>query len=165
MNLANAVARKLAQRSSRRQFFKLLGAGSLGTGLFLTRTDVTLGRGDGMRGLRRWPVQPMRRDRPDLHERGLPVQDLRRGRRLRASVPDLRRVVLLPDLRPHRLPDPLLGVQLPAGVREPELPLLRAAADAVRAATALGRPALHVPAAGRAASVPDLVAQVSRMKP
>ena len=42
MDLA-AVAQKLARRSSRRQFFKLLGAGSLGTGLFLTGTDVSLG--------------------------------------------------------------------------------------------------------------------------
>src|SRR5262245_7801167 len=43
MNLTGVVARKLAQRSSRRQFFKLLGAGSLGTGLFLTGTGVSLG--------------------------------------------------------------------------------------------------------------------------
>jgi len=43
MDLANKAAQALAGRSSRRQFFKLLGAGSLGAGLFLTGTDVSLG--------------------------------------------------------------------------------------------------------------------------
>ena len=43
MDLANIAARSLARRSSRRQFFKFLGAGTLGTGLFLTRTGVSLG--------------------------------------------------------------------------------------------------------------------------
>ena len=43
MDLANLAARSLARRSSRRQFFKFLGAGTLGTGLFLTRTGVSLG--------------------------------------------------------------------------------------------------------------------------
>jgi hypothetical protein len=41
--LAGAAARKLAGRSSRRQFFKFLSAGSLGAGLFLTRTNVSVG--------------------------------------------------------------------------------------------------------------------------
>src|SRR5262245_62001220 len=43
MDLTSAAARRLANRSSRRQFFKWLGAGSLGAGLFLTRTGVSLG--------------------------------------------------------------------------------------------------------------------------
>ena len=43
MDIATHAARALARKSSRRQFFKLLGAGSLGTGLFLTRTGVALG--------------------------------------------------------------------------------------------------------------------------
>jgi hypothetical protein len=43
MDLAGKTATALARRSSRRQFFKFLGAGSLGAGLFLARTDVTLG--------------------------------------------------------------------------------------------------------------------------
>jgi hypothetical protein len=66
-------------------------------------------------------------------------------------------MVLLPDERPHRLPDPLLGVQLPAGLREPQLSLLRAAADAVQPAAAFGRPAVHVSAVGRADPEPDLI--------
>ena len=41
--IVNAASRALARKSSRRQFFKFLGAGSLGAGLFLTGTDVTLG--------------------------------------------------------------------------------------------------------------------------
>jgi hypothetical protein len=41
MDLASAAAQRLARRSSRRQFFKFLGAGSLGAGLWLTRTDVS----------------------------------------------------------------------------------------------------------------------------
>ena len=123
-------------------------------------------RGLGLRRLRRRALQPMRRDRPDLHECRLPVQDLRRRRRLRAPVPDLGRVVLLPDLGPHRLPDSLLGVQLSSGLPEPQLPLLRATTYAVQSPAALGRPAVHVSAARRAAPEPDLVAaQDSRMKP
>jgi hypothetical protein len=38
-----ATARVLAQRSSRRQFFKFMSAASVGTGLFLTRSGVSLG--------------------------------------------------------------------------------------------------------------------------
>jgi hypothetical protein len=105
--------------------------------------------------LRRRAVQPLRRDRADLHLSRVPVQDVRRGRGLRATVPDLGRVVLLPDKRSHRVPDPLLGVQLPTGLPEPELPLLRAAADAVQPAAVLGRPAVHVP--GERPSGPELL--------
>ena len=47
MDIVSQAAQKLARRSSRRQFFKLLGAGSLGAGLFLTRTDVSLGAATG----------------------------------------------------------------------------------------------------------------------
>ena len=43
MDLTSAAARKLAGKSSRRQFFKFLGVGSLGAGLFLTGTKVSLG--------------------------------------------------------------------------------------------------------------------------
>ena len=59
MDIASHAARKLARRSSRRQFFKLLGAGSLGAGLFLTRTDVSLGAITRLRRLRRRAVQPV----------------------------------------------------------------------------------------------------------
>ena len=58
MNFTGAVARKLARRSSRRQFFKLLGAGSLGTGLFLTGTDVSLGAISGCVGCGGGPCNP-----------------------------------------------------------------------------------------------------------
>ncbi|HEV8603032.1 MAG TPA: hypothetical protein VGQ68_06500 [Gaiellaceae bacterium] len=47
MDVTAKAARTLARRSSRRQFFKLLGAGSLGTGLWLTRTGVSLGAAVG----------------------------------------------------------------------------------------------------------------------
>ena len=43
MDAAGKAAHMLARRSSRRQFFKFLGAGSLGAGLWLTRTNVSLG--------------------------------------------------------------------------------------------------------------------------
>ena len=43
MDLTTRAAQSLAGKSSRRQFFKFLGAGSLGAGLFLTGADVTLG--------------------------------------------------------------------------------------------------------------------------
>jgi hypothetical protein len=58
MDFTGAVARKLAQRSSRRQFFKLLGAGSLGTGLFLTGTEVSLGAIEGCVGCGGGPCNP-----------------------------------------------------------------------------------------------------------
>jgi hypothetical protein len=41
MDIAGKASTALARRSSRRQFFKFLGAGSLGAGLFLTRTGAT----------------------------------------------------------------------------------------------------------------------------
>lgn len=47
MDLSGKAAHALARRSSRRQFFKFLAAGSLGTGLFLTRTNVSLGSVSG----------------------------------------------------------------------------------------------------------------------
>jgi hypothetical protein len=43
MDISSKVAESLARRSSRRQFFKFLGAGSLGVGLMLSRTEATLG--------------------------------------------------------------------------------------------------------------------------
>ena len=60
MDISTKIAESLARRSSRRQFIKLLGAGSLGTGLFLTGTDVSLGAIDGLRRLRRRAVQSLR---------------------------------------------------------------------------------------------------------
>src|SRR5919108_344878 len=47
MDLAGTAARGLARRSSRRQFFKFLGMSSLGAGLWLTRTGVSLGSATG----------------------------------------------------------------------------------------------------------------------
>jgi hypothetical protein len=43
MDLTGALTRAMAGKSDRRQLFKLLGAGALGTGLFFTRTGVSLG--------------------------------------------------------------------------------------------------------------------------
>ena len=47
MDLSGKAAQALARKSSRRQLFKFLAAGSLGTGLFLTRTGVSVGSVDG----------------------------------------------------------------------------------------------------------------------
>jgi len=58
MDLANVAAKRLAQRSSRRQFFKFLGAGSLGAGLFLTRTGVSVGSISGCVGCGGGPCNP-----------------------------------------------------------------------------------------------------------
>jgi hypothetical protein len=58
MDLASAAAQRLARRSSRRQFFKFLGAGSLGAGLWLTRTDVSLGAVTGCVGCGGGPCNP-----------------------------------------------------------------------------------------------------------
>ena len=114
MDIATHAARKLARRSSRRQFFKLLGAGSLGAGLFLTRTDVSLGAITGCVGCGG-------------------------RRRLSRRLQHGRRVGLLPHERgARRLSLPLLGVQLPGRVREPVVPLLHGPADAVPAGPTLG---------------------------
>ena len=58
MDLASAAAQRLARRSSRRQFFKFMAAGSLGAGLWLTRTDVTLGSVSGCVGCGGGPCNP-----------------------------------------------------------------------------------------------------------
>src|SRR5213076_656734 len=58
MDVAGKASQALARRSSRRQFFKLLGAGSLGVGLFLTRSDVSLGAVSGCVGCGGGPCNP-----------------------------------------------------------------------------------------------------------
>jgi hypothetical protein len=58
MDLTAAAARKLAGRSSRRQFFRFLGVGSLGAGLFLTGTKVSLGAIQGCVGCGGGPCNP-----------------------------------------------------------------------------------------------------------
>ena len=58
MDVAGKAAHMLAGRSSRRQFFKFMGAGSLGVGLWLTRTDVSLGAVSGCVGCGGGPCNP-----------------------------------------------------------------------------------------------------------
>jgi hypothetical protein len=58
VDVATKTAGLLARRSSRRQFFKFLGASSLGAGLYLTRTDVTLGSVAGCVGCGGGPCNP-----------------------------------------------------------------------------------------------------------
>ena len=58
MDISTKIAESLARRSSRRQFFKFLGAGSLGAGLFLTGTDVSLGATTGCVGCGGGPCNP-----------------------------------------------------------------------------------------------------------
>ena len=58
MDVAGKAAHVLARRSSRRQFVKFMGAGSLGVGLWLTRTDVSLGAVSGCVGCGGGPCNP-----------------------------------------------------------------------------------------------------------
>jgi hypothetical protein len=58
MDISTKIAESFARRSSRRQFFKFLGAGSLGAGLFLTGTDVSLGATTGCVGCGGGPCNP-----------------------------------------------------------------------------------------------------------
>jgi hypothetical protein len=58
VEISGTAALVLARRSSRRQFFKLLSAGALGTGLWLTRTDVSLGAASGCAGCGGGPCNP-----------------------------------------------------------------------------------------------------------
>src|SRR4249919_937934 len=70
MDLTAAAARRLAGKSSRRQFFKFLGVGSLGTGLFLTRTGVSLGSTQGCIGCGSGPCNPCGSPRPTCESIG-----------------------------------------------------------------------------------------------
>ena len=56
--LTGAATRVLARKSSRRNFFKFMGATSLGAGLFLTRTEVSLGSVSGCIGCGGGPCSP-----------------------------------------------------------------------------------------------------------
>src|SRR6476661_5749141 len=58
MDLTSAAARRLAAKSSRRQLFKFIGVGSLGAGLFLTGTKVSLGAIQGCVGCGGGPCNP-----------------------------------------------------------------------------------------------------------
>ena len=58
MDVTGKAAHALARRSSRRQFFKFLGAGSLGAGLWLTGADVSLGAVSGCVGCGGGPCNP-----------------------------------------------------------------------------------------------------------
>ena len=56
--VAAKISQSLARRSSRRQFFKFMGASSLGAGLFLSGTDVSLGAVSGCVGCGGGPCNP-----------------------------------------------------------------------------------------------------------
>jgi hypothetical protein len=58
VDLTGKTANALARRSSRRQFFKFLTAGSLGASLWLTGTDVSLGAVTGCVGCGGGPCNP-----------------------------------------------------------------------------------------------------------
>ena len=95
MDLTGIAARSLARRSSRRQFFKLLGAGSLGAGLFLTRTGVSLGAVESCVGCGGGPCNPAGLRLALCEQHRLRLQDVPAGRRLPGWLHHLRRVVLL----------------------------------------------------------------------
>ena len=82
MDISTKIAESLARRSSRRQFFKFLGAGSLGAGLFLTGTDVSLGAITAASAAAAGrAIRAARLHRPATNI-GRAVQALRPGRRL-----------------------------------------------------------------------------------
>lgn len=79
MDIVSQAAQKLARRSSRRQFFKLLGAGSLGAGLFLTGTDVSLGAINGCVGCGGGPCNPCGSPAPPCASIGQPCIPCQKG--------------------------------------------------------------------------------------
>src|SRR5262245_51492345 len=79
MDLTSAAARKLAGKSSRRQFFKFLGVGSLGTGLFLTGTKVSLGAMQGCVGCGGGPCNPCVGIGPICTDAGFPCKTCQQG--------------------------------------------------------------------------------------
>ena len=58
MTVSEHLAHSLARRSSRRNFFTFMGATSLGAGLFLSGTDVSLGSVSGCIGCGGGPCSP-----------------------------------------------------------------------------------------------------------
>ena len=79
MDITTHAARMLARRSSRRQFFKFLGAGALGTGLLLTRTDVALGAVTGCIGCGGGPCNPCFSPATDCANVGYPCKTCVQG--------------------------------------------------------------------------------------
>jgi hypothetical protein len=79
MDIANSAAHRLARRSSRRQFFKFLAAGSLGASLWLTRTDVTLGSISGCVGCGGGPCNPCVGIGPICTNAGFPCKTCQEG--------------------------------------------------------------------------------------
>jgi hypothetical protein len=79
MDLTSAAARRLAGKSSRRQFFKFLGVSSLGTGLFLTRTGVSLGAVAGCVGCGGGPCNPCVGVGPICTSAGFPCKTCQQG--------------------------------------------------------------------------------------
>ena len=150
MDAAAKAARMLARRSSRRQFFKFLGAGSLGAGLWLTRTGVSLGSVSGCVGCGGGPCNPCFSPATLCDNLGdqYTCKTCQQGGGCPAGCATVGRVVLLPER--DRVPPALLGVQLPAGLPERLLPLLHDAEHPVRPARQLRRAAVPVPAAGAA---------------
>ena len=105
-----------------------------------------------LRRLRRRAVQPVLLAGCALRERGFACKTCQQGGGCPDGCIDVRRVVLLPDERPGRLPLPLLRVQLrPTGnCSDPACHCFTNLADPLHASAALGRPAVRVPA-GQAA--------------
>ena len=87
MDLTRLAAHSLAKRSSRRQLFKVLGATSLGAGLFLTRTGVSLGAVEGCIGCGGGPCNPCSSPRTLCENIGFPARPARRE----AAVPRVAR--------------------------------------------------------------------------
>jgi hypothetical protein len=79
MDLTSIAARKLAGKSSRRQFFKFLGVSSLGTGLFLTRTGVSMGAVAGCVGCGGGPCNPCVGIGPICTAAGFPCKTCAQG--------------------------------------------------------------------------------------
>ena len=79
MDITQVAARKLAGKSSRRQFFKFLGVSSLGTCLFLTRTGVSMGAVAGCVGCGGGPCNPCVGVGPICTAAGFPCKTCAQG--------------------------------------------------------------------------------------
>ena len=121
MDLTGKTAHALARRSSRRQFFKFLGAGSLGAGLWLTRTDVSLGAVSGCVGCGGGPCNPCFSPAgvcDQVSGGKYPCKSCQAG----GGCPEGCNTggewfCCLSERRSSRMPFPLLGVQLPGGLQ------------------------------------------------
>ena len=98
MDIVSQAAQTLARRSSRRQFFKFLGAGSLGAGLMFSPAPMSRSaRSPAASAAAAGPAIRAARLSPPCANIGQPCKPCQQGGGCPERLHDDRRVVLLPE--------------------------------------------------------------------